>query len=87
MESISYDRFTSPEAEINNTGQKFIHVSGENLYLFIYLFSVFEINDCKLCFVENIDSKLRTNLPCHLTKKDKHFKYPEKRVKYQILIC
>jgi len=38
MESISYDRFTSPEAEINNTGHKFIHVSGENLYLFIYLF-------------------------------------------------
>lgn len=28
MESVSYDRFTTPEAEINNPGQKFIHVSG-----------------------------------------------------------
>ncbi|KAK7146281.1 hypothetical protein R3I93_013884 [Phoxinus phoxinus] len=28
MESVSYDRFTTPEAEINNTGHKFIHVSG-----------------------------------------------------------
>ncbi|XDV48753.1 hypothetical protein PO909_018125 [Leuciscus waleckii] len=36
MESVSYDRFTSPEAEINNTGQKFIHVSGRqnrNMYI------------------------------------------------------
>jgi len=55
--------------------------------IYLFIFSVFEMNDCKLCFVENIDSKLRTNLPCHLTKKDKHFKYLEKRVKYQILIC
>ncbi|XP_051759259.1 asialoglycoprotein receptor-like 1 [Ctenopharyngodon idella] len=28
MESISYDRFTTSEAEINHTGQKFIHESG-----------------------------------------------------------
>lgn len=59
MESVSYDRFTTPEAEINHTGQKFLLESGEK--------RVYERNVYKLCFVENIDSKLRINLSCHLT--------------------
>lgn len=54
MESVSYDRFTTPEAEINNPGQKFIHVSGEKDCLFL-----FERNFCKLCFIENIDSEIK----------------------------
>ncbi|XP_073674893.1 C-type lectin domain family 4 member E-like [Garra rufa] len=30
MESVSYDRFTTPEAEINHTGQKFLFESGRH---------------------------------------------------------
>lgn len=29
MESVSYDRFTTPEAEINHMGQKLLYDSGE----------------------------------------------------------
>lgn len=29
METVSYDRFTTPEAEINHAGQKFVYESGE----------------------------------------------------------
>lgn len=65
MESVSYDRFTTPEAEINHMGQKLLYDSGEKDFFILW-------KECLYIIVKNcvLEKMLTQNKSWHLTKKD-----------------